>query len=208
MALRLAEATGVTPAPAATGTLTEQPKPAKPPFPPFDGSTFASQLLWLAITFVALYFILARVAIPRIGGILRDRSGRIAGDIATAEAARAASEAALTAYEKALAAARNNASSIAEGARSEAKAAADAERKTTEAGLAAKLAAAESSIADIKAKALSEVGAIAGEGDHRDRQGADRRRRRQARRRCRRRRSHGEIAWPISSTLRSGRWSR
>ncbi len=165
MALQLAEATGTTPAaPAATGTLTEQPKPAeKAPFPPFDKSTFASQLLWLAITFVVLYVVLARLAIPRIGGILRDRSSRIAGDIASAEKAKADSEAALAAYEKALASARSNASSIAEGARSEAKAAADAERAATEAELAGKLAAAEARIADIKAKALSEVGAIAGE---------------------------------------------
>ena len=163
MALQLAEATGATPAPAPTGSFTEQPQPEKAPFPPFDKSTFASQLLWLAITFVALYFLMARVAIPRIGGILRDRSGRIAGDIAQAERAKADSEAALAAYEKALAAARANAFAIAEAARDKAKAAAAAERNTTEAELAGKLAAAETRIGDIKAKALSEVGAIAAE---------------------------------------------
>jgi F-type H+-transporting ATPase subunit b len=170
MAMRefmVAEATGTMAAPAdtATGTGTVAPAPAAEHevFPPFDSSTFASQLLWLAITFVALYFLLARVAIPRIGGILSDRAGRIARDLETAESAKEQSEAALTAYEKALATARNNANAIAESARAGAKAAADAERSGIEAGLAKKLAAAEQSIAAIKTRALSEVGAIATE---------------------------------------------
>lgn len=160
--LQLAEVTGTdAAATAATGSSTEQPAAAHAPFPPFDKSTFASQLLWLAITFVALYFLLARVAIPRIAGILADRSGRIANDIATAERAKADSEAALAAYEKALAAARTNAFAIAETARGQAKAAADAERTATESDLAGKLAAADARIGDIKTRALAEVGSIA-----------------------------------------------
>src|SRR5260221_9532346 len=116
--LILAQATETTPAPAATATGTTVPAPAeREVFPPFNPETFPSQLLWLAITFVALYVLLARVAIPRIGGIIADRKGRIAGDIAKAESARADSEAALVAYEKALAVARDNANTIAEEAR-------------------------------------------------------------------------------------------
>ncbi|WP_235935648.1 ATP synthase subunit B family protein [Devosia aurantiaca] len=37
-------------------------------FPPFDPATFPSQLLWLAITFGALYVVMSRVALPRLGG--------------------------------------------------------------------------------------------------------------------------------------------
>ena len=164
MALILAEATGATPAPAKLTTGTEQPAPAEhTPFPPFDATKFPSQLLWLAITFAALYWLLARVAIPRIGGILANRAGRIAGDLETAEKAKAASEAAMAAYEKSLAAARANASVIADGARNDAKTAAAAERATTEADLARKLAEAEARIATIKTRALAEVGSIASE---------------------------------------------
>jgi F-type H+-transporting ATPase subunit b len=161
----VAEATGTVAAPAgtATGTAVEHPAAEHAVFPPFDSSTFASQLLWLAITFVALYFLLARFAIPRIGGILSDRAGRIAGDIEKAQAAKANSEAAVAAYEKALATARGNANTIAEAARGAAKEAADKERHGIEANLATKLAAAESNIAGIKQRALSEVGAIAAE---------------------------------------------
>jgi F-type H+-transporting ATPase subunit b len=132
-------------------------------FPPFDSTTFASQFLWLAITFVVLYWLVARIAIPRIAGILAARQGRITGDLQAAEQAKANSEEARLGYEKALADARASGFAIAEAARNDAKAAADTERKGIEADLAAKLAEAETRIAGIKSRALSEVGAIAGE---------------------------------------------
>ena len=132
-------------------------------FPPFDSTTFASQLLWLAITFVLLYWLIARVAIPRISGILNARAGKIAGDLGAAEQAKANSETARKGYEKALAEARGRGFAIAEQARTTAKAAADTERKGIEASLAGKLAEAETRISGIKSRALSEVGTIAGE---------------------------------------------
>lgn len=132
-------------------------------FPPFDATTFASQLFWLAITFVVLYWLIARVAVPRISGIINARAGRIADDLAAAEKARADSEAAREGYEKALAEARNRGFAIAEEARGAAKAAADKERKSVESSLTAKLSEAETRIAGIKSRALTEVGAIAGE---------------------------------------------
>ena len=47
-------------------------------FPPFDASTFASQLLWFAITFGVLYYLMAKVALPRLAGIIEGRRDRIA----------------------------------------------------------------------------------------------------------------------------------
>ena len=148
--------------PGGTGVVVETEAEHKV-FPPFDSTTFASQFLWLAITFVLLYWLVAKIAIPRIAGILAERQGRIAGDLQAAEQAKANSEAARLGYEKALADARASGFAIAETARNEAKAAADAERKGIEADLAAKLAEAEARIAGIKSEALSGVGAIAGE---------------------------------------------
>ncbi len=145
-----------------TGTLTETPGEHKA-FPPFDSTTFPSQLLWLAITFGLLYYLMARVALPRISGILEDRRDRIANDLDMAERLKSESEDALVGYEKALATARGHAFTIAETARNEAKAAADAKRAEAEAALGEQLAAAEKRIADIKAQALADVGAIAGE---------------------------------------------
>ena len=47
-------------------------------FPPFDPSTFPSQILWLAITFGLFYLFLKKVIMPRLGGILEVRENRIA----------------------------------------------------------------------------------------------------------------------------------
>ena len=49
-------------------------------FPPFNKDTFASQLIWITLAFVALYLLMSRVALPRIGSIIEDRRQRIASD--------------------------------------------------------------------------------------------------------------------------------
>ena len=71
-----------------TSAHTEAPGGHKAAFPPFEKETFASQLVWLAITFVLLYVLMARVALPRIGGIFAARAKRIADDLAQAQRLR------------------------------------------------------------------------------------------------------------------------
>jgi len=132
-------------------------------FPPFDSSTFASQLLWLAITFGLFYLLMSKVIVPRIGGILEHRRDRIAQDLDEANRLKEEADNAIAAYEQELADARKKASAIAETAREKAKAAAEAERATTEAELGAKMADAEKSITAIKTKALADVDTIAGD---------------------------------------------
>ncbi|MCF3643020.1 F0F1 ATP synthase subunit B [Rhizobium sp. TRM95111] len=132
-------------------------------FPPFDQSTFASQLLWLAITFGLFYLLMSKVIVPRIGGILETRHDRIAQDLDEASRLKSEADAAIATYEQELAAARTKGHAIASDARDAAKAKADAERGKVEAGLQDKIAAAEARIADIKTKALADVGSIAEE---------------------------------------------
>ena len=132
-------------------------------FPPFDGAVFGGQLLWLAITFAALYIIMSRVALPRIGSILETRRTRIEGDLKEAERLRQETEKAAAAYEEALAEARNNAHVIAEETRVSIKADIDGRRADVEADLAKRLAEAEARIATGKEAALTNVGAIAAE---------------------------------------------
>jgi F-type H+-transporting ATPase subunit b len=147
---------------AASGTSAHTEAPGgHPPFPPFQKETFASQFLWLAITFVALYLLMARVALPRIGGILDDRKGRIDGDLAEAQRLKDESDAVLAAYEKALADARARAQTLANETREREAAAAEAKRKEFEAMLNARIAEAEQAIAARKTAAMASVRGIA-----------------------------------------------
>jgi F-type H+-transporting ATPase subunit b len=130
-------------------------------FPPFDSSTFASQLVSLVIAFVALYIIVSRIALPRVGGVIDARQSAIEGDLAEAQSLKDESEAALKAYERELAAARSKAQAIAAETRETMNAAADAERKSLDAKLAARLAAAEKSIAATRSSAMSNVRGVA-----------------------------------------------
>ena len=130
-------------------------------FPPFDSSTFASQLVSLVIAFVALYVIVSRFALPRVGGVIDARQNAIDGDLAAAQTLKDESEAALKAYESDLAAARSKAQAIAAENREKLNAAAEAERKTLESRLAAKLADAEKSIATTRTNAMKNVRSIA-----------------------------------------------
>ncbi|MBS7542364.1 F0F1 ATP synthase subunit B [Ancylobacter oerskovii] len=130
-------------------------------FPPFDATTFPSQLIWLAIAFVALYWLMSRVALPRIATILEERHDRIADDLEEAGKLKAESEAAAKAYEQALAGARGKATSIASETRDKLTAEAEASRKSLEAELNAKLTDAESKIAATKTSAMTNVRGIA-----------------------------------------------
>ena len=56
-------------------------------FPPFQRETFASQLVWLVITFVVLYAVVAKFALPRVGGIFAARRERVDADMARARGA-------------------------------------------------------------------------------------------------------------------------
>ncbi len=132
-------------------------------FPPFDATTYSSQLLWLAITFGFFYWIMKNVAVPRIAGILEDRRDRIAGDLGEANRLKDETDAAIAAYEQALAEARNKAHGIASDTRAKLKADQEARREKAEADIAEKLKAAEAHIAGIKTEALSQIGDIAGD---------------------------------------------
>ncbi|ODT69544.1 MAG: hypothetical protein ABS75_16685 [Pelagibacterium sp. SCN 63-23] len=132
-------------------------------FPPFDPATFPSQLLWLAITFGALYLLMSKVALPRIGGILENRKGLIDADLAAADADRQKTDAAIASYEKALAEAKAKAQGIAAETREAIQADLAAKRNAAESDLSAKVSAAEARIAKTKAEALTHVDEIAAE---------------------------------------------
>ncbi len=130
-------------------------------FPPFNSHTFASQLVWLAIFFVLLYVLMAKWALPQVIGVIEKRQKHIADDLAEANALKDRSDAAVAAYEKELADARERAHAIASENREKQAAEADAARKKTEDALNVKLAEAEKTIAATKQAAMGNVRTIA-----------------------------------------------
>jgi F-type H+-transporting ATPase subunit b len=129
--------------------------------PQLQVGDFAPQLIWLAITFIGLYIILAFVALPRVESAISRRQNHIRENLDQAEALRREMEAAIAAYEEALAAARTEASAIAQKTRDELAAEADKERAALEKELAVKIASAEEQIAASKERVLRHINEIA-----------------------------------------------
>lgn len=130
-------------------------------FPPFESTYFASQLVSLVIAFVALYIIVSRFALPKVGGVIEARQNAIDGDLAEAQKLKDQSDAALEAYEAELAAARSRAQAIGNETREKLNASAEVERKALEEKLAGNLAEAEKQIAATRSAAMGNVRSIA-----------------------------------------------
>ena len=145
----------------ATTAHTEQPAGHKGVFPPFNSTTYASQLVWLVITFICLYVLMSKLALPRVGAIIEKREKQIANDLAAADNFKTQSDQAVTAYEKALTEARNRAQAIANDTRDKQAAEAEKARKALEEKLNARLAEADKSIASTKQAAMANVSQIA-----------------------------------------------
>ena len=129
--------------------------------PQLDPATFPTQIFWLAITFIALYILMWRVALPRVAEVLKTRQGRIDNDLDMATKLKEEAETVLGAYEKAVAEARAEAqASLREAS---AAVAAEAARQHAELGerLADQIKSAEDRIARAKAQAIANIGSIA-----------------------------------------------
>lgn len=130
-------------------------------FPPLDTKTFPSQIFWLVIFFAALYLLMSKLVLPRIAAILEARRNRIEGDLSRASALKEETEAALNSYQKSLADARGNASTIAQTTRESVNSDVAAKQHALDAELSAKATDAEAKIAKSKAKAMDAVSDIA-----------------------------------------------
>lgn len=122
---------------------------------------FGNQIFWLVIALLAIFFILSRIALPRIAAILAERQGTITNAIANAEDLKSKAAAAEEAYNKALADARAEAQAIAQETRNQIQADLDAAIATADAEIAEKTAESEKAIAEIRAGALESVSAVA-----------------------------------------------
>jgi F-type H+-transporting ATPase subunit b len=129
--------------------------------PQLNVADFIPQLFWLAVTFITLYVILAKLALPRVAGVLDARAHQIANDLQAAEALKKQADAAKTAYEASLAEARASAAKLIAAAQETAKAQADKRLQEVGERLAADAAAAEARIVKAKEDALAGIRDVA-----------------------------------------------
>jgi F-type H+-transporting ATPase subunit b len=130
-------------------------------FPPFDAHNFLPQLIWLVIVFGLLYWLMSRIALPRVEGILEARRSRISRDLDDARAMQDQAQAASAAYDQTLAEAKARAQGLAQQTHDKLHVEAEARRHALESELNGKLAAAEAQIAQTKTRAMSSVDGIA-----------------------------------------------
>lgn len=131
--------------------------------PQLDISTYAPQIVWLVITFLAMYFIMAKVALPRIGQVLDERQSRIDDNLAKATALRKEADDAAKAYEKSLADARSKAQDEVKVVIDQVNAQAAKAQTALADKLNTELLAAEARIAQAKDKALANIKVVSTE---------------------------------------------
>jgi F-type H+-transporting ATPase subunit b len=147
--------------PAATTTGTTVPTQQGGAFPPFKTETYPAQLFWLTLIFALLFVVMWRIAVPKIGGVIGDRKTRIAGDLSLAQAHREAAEQASSAYDAAIATARQRALSAANDNRATINAEVQRAGAAADAEAAAAMAKAEERIAATRAQARTHVAGAA-----------------------------------------------
>jgi F-type H+-transporting ATPase subunit b len=131
--------------------------------PQLNPESFASQLFWLAVTFILFFLIAWRVALPKIGRVLEDRRERIDRDVSKAQEVRNEAEAVLAEYEKLSAEGRASAQVVLREANELAAAEAAAEHEKIGKRLADDIAKAERRIDEARKSALESVGDVAAE---------------------------------------------
>lgn len=131
--------------------------------PQLDSTFFATQLFWLAISFIVLYVLMARVAMPQVASVLKQRADKIQGDLDTAQRLKEETKAVIAAYEKALADARSEAQGLARQTTDAANAQSARRQQEVADRIAAELAAAEGRIAEARTAAMTNVQSMATE---------------------------------------------
>jgi len=129
--------------------------------PQLDVSTFTPQLFWLAVWFVVLYLLMAKIGLPRIAVALDARRQRREDDLARAARMKEAAEASNAAFQQTMSQARAQAQAVIKEAADRFAAEAAERQRELAATLAMQIADAEERIAAARTQALTEVRGIA-----------------------------------------------
>lgn len=131
--------------------------------PQLEPASFLPQLFWLALTFIPLYLIMAKVALPRVAEVREQRAVRIATDLEEAEDMKRKADEAKAAYETALAEARSKAQEALLTNRKTLQAETEARLAGVMASLAADAVKAEAAVQAAKVEALSSIRSVTAE---------------------------------------------
>jgi F-type H+-transporting ATPase subunit b len=131
--------------------------------PQLNFETWPSQVFWLIVALIVLYYLMSRIALPRIASVLEERADAIAGDLDRAEELKRKAEEAERAYKQALADARAKAQAIAAETRAEIQKEIDAAMARADAEISARTAEGEKRIAEIRDSAIQSVRQVAEE---------------------------------------------
>lgn len=129
--------------------------------PQLDIGIWPNLIFWLILSVVALYFILARIAVPRIRTVLAERNDAISNDLEQAALLKRRAEEAETAYNAALAAAREEAQKIAADTKAEIGKELSTLLAKADAEIAARSVESETRIREIRDSAARDVETVA-----------------------------------------------
>jgi F-type H+-transporting ATPase subunit b len=129
--------------------------------PQFDPTWWPGQMVWMLIIFGVMFFLFAKVFVPKVGGAMADREDRISGDIGDARRLKEAADAEAAAAAAETVQARAAAQKLALDAKAKAHAEAAQREALEEAKLAETLAKAEGHIAATRDQAMTHVRDIA-----------------------------------------------
>ena len=129
--------------------------------PQLDFSTFPNQIFWLVVTLIVIYFLMSRIALPRIASVLAERHGAIQSDLDKAEEMKVKAVEAEAAYNQALVDARAEAQAIIGDARAEIRKDLEIAIAKADAEIAAKSAESAAAIKEIGDNAMAAVKVVA-----------------------------------------------
>ena len=129
--------------------------------PQLDPTTFVPQLFWLMVTFVLLYLVMWKIAIPRIGDVLQDRQKRIESDLEKAEELKKEAQSVRESYEKLVTNGSNKAQETIRAAREKMAEEASAQHASLTEKIAVQTSEAETRIGAAKNQALANIRSVA-----------------------------------------------
>ena len=131
--------------------------------PQLDVSGFPSQIFWLVITFVFLWWLMARVALPKVGLVLEERQKKISDSLDMADDLRKEAASELESYEITISKAHDEARKVINDANQEGTQASADQLAEMRISLTNQIAEVEAEIESVKEKALEDIGQSARE---------------------------------------------